>query len=264
MGQSSSIPMRAMATFARCFAALCTLLALQAPPSACAADDVTQIAVDSANPPLMYGSSTSAKGLYPALLDALFGHMGEAVALSAVPWQRAMVLLDEGRAGAGGIYKTAEREKKYDFSEPLFVERVGVYFNVRKPVQFRTLADLSGLRVGVVAGWSYGDEFDRARKAGKFIVEAVPSDIQNIGKVELGRVDIALLVTESATALLAQGQFPSVQRAAALLIETPTYLAFSKRAAKGALLVRLNAALVDMRANGSYNRIVNRELGISK
>jgi polar amino acid transport system substrate-binding protein len=226
----------------------------------CGAAEPVQIAVDGFNPPFMSGSGATARGLYPALMEAAFKEMGQPASLVPMPWPRVMIGLDEQRYGAGGIYKTAEREKLYDFSEPLFVERIGVYYEAVRPVNYRSVADLAGLRVGVIIGWSYGDEFDRARKAGRFTVESVQSDLQNLRKLELGRIDVALIVIDSASSLFENGRFPSVARSERLLAENGTYLAFHKDAHQRTLLRQFNRALHALRASGAYDRIVAREL----
>jgi polar amino acid transport system substrate-binding protein len=238
---------------------LALLLSL-APHPALAAGQVIQVNVDAANPPFMYGSPTAARGLYPSLLTTVFDRIGEPVAVSAVPWRRALLEIDAGRAGIGGIYKTTEREKKYDYSDALFVERIGVYYNRKKPIDFTADSDLHGLRIGVILGWSYGEEFDAARNAGEIIADAVPTDLQNLRKLDLGRIDAALVIVDAADPLLSEGRFPHIVRAGRLLAEKPTYLAFNKQADKALLLARFNKALAEIRADGTYARLVSREL----
>ena len=243
-----------------CSGLLAALLCATTVTAAAQAVPIVQVGVDSANPPFMYGSSTMARGLYPGLLAAAFAEMGEPVMITALPWKRVILAVDDGQAGAAGIYRNAERAKKYDFSEPIFVERIGVYYNSKKPVAFRSIADLHGLRVGVIMGWSYGDAFDQARLGGKFSVEAVPSDLQNLGKLELSRIDVALMIVDAAPVVLANKGVQTVLRCERLLAENATYLAFNKGNKRAALLDKFNAAMGELRASGAYAAIVAREL----
>jgi polar amino acid transport system substrate-binding protein len=217
-----------------------------------------RVNVDEANPPFMYAVDGRAAGLYPALLNAVFREMKEPVDIQALPWRRALMEIDASAAGVGGIYKNTERLAKYDYSAALFVERVNVYVHKdhwRKPL--KSLGDLSGMRVGVIRGWSYGDEFDRARQAGRMQVQEVTSDRQNFQKLHAARLDAVLAIDEAARAQL-QG-FPKVV-AAWTLTENPTYLAFNKSARMTAVIERFDAALAKLRAQGQADRIVEQAL----
>src|ERR1700761_9115257 len=131
--------------------------------------------------------------------------MGEDVQLSALPWKRALNDAKTGGAGIAGIYKTAERLKSYDFSDKLFDEVVQIYVVKNKGFAFHGVPDLSGKTVGVLRGWSYGDEFDAAVKAGKIRIEEVSGDIQNFEKLAAGRLDAVLAIRESAEIVISSG-----------------------------------------------------------
>lgn len=221
------------------------------------------VCVDLANPPFMSEASGKAVGVYPALIKEAFSAMGTKVLIDAKPWKRCLSELDDGITGVGGIYKNDERLQKYDFSEPIFVERMAVYFHKARPVEFANVASLVGLTVGVVRGWSYGDEFDRAVKDKKILVEDVTSDSQNFQKLGLRRLDVVLAIEEAGAGVLKSGQYPDIVASPKPLFENPTFLAFNKRAKPADLLARFNKALTDMKANGKLKRIGAAELGRS-
>lgn len=223
-----------------------------------AGDGVVTVEVDSANPPFMYGSVNHAIGLYPSIIETVFSMCGTPVVLRAVPWKRAMNDLDYGRAAVGGLYKTQERSRRYDFSAPLFVERIMVVYDKRRPVNFRTLADLNGKNVGVIAGWSYGDAFDAARDQGLFRIATDQSDIQTLRKLALGRLDVALVVNEPARALIKAMGLTQLQIAPTPLAENPVYLAFHKKARATALLNDFNARLRELQGSRIYQLLINR------
>jgi len=237
----------------RCWAGLLIGLLLA---GAAAAQQRMHVDVDEANPPFMYAQAGRAAGAYPALLGAVFREMKAEVEIRALPWRRALSEIESGAAGVGGLYQTAERLARFDYSEPLFVERINVYMP-RGPATYRGLTDLHGKRVGVIRGWSYGDEFDEARRTGTVLVEEVTSDEQNLRKLEAGRLDAALAIEEAAGPRLKQ--YPGVQRAGTLA-EKPTFLAFHKSARMGAFLERFNAALARLKKSGEADRILAQEL----
>ncbi|NRF68259.1 amino acid ABC transporter substrate-binding protein [Aquincola sp. S2] len=219
-----------------------------------------RVAVDAQNAPFMYADGERAAGVYPALLQAGFHHIGVAVRIEALPWSRALAGLDQAELGVGGIYKNSERVQKYDYSAPIFVEKLVLYVRRDKRLVFTGMQDLAGLRIGVIRGWSYGDAFDLARRAGRVETEEVASDAQNFSKLESKRLDAIVAVEQAGTAQLASGHYPSVIALQTPLAVNPTHLAFHKSADKRALLARFDSAIEAMRRSGEHDRLVGRAL----
>lgn len=217
-----------------------------------------EIAVDSGNPPFMYEKDGKAEGIYPELIRAVFKKMGIPASVKPYPWKRALQMASKGKIGIGGIYKSAEREKIFDYSVPLFTEKLLVYVPRGRGFPFTGVHDLKGKVVGVLSGWSYGEDFDKARKDRLFKVEEVSSDDLNFRKLAMGRLDCCIAIELSGNiAMDATGTRAQVE-----VLDTPlsikdTYLIFRKSTNRKALLDQFNAAVDAMRKDGSYNRIVN-------
>lgn len=226
---------------------------------ALAADPVA-INVDSENPPFMSLVAGKPAGLYPALIAAAFQTMGQTAQIEAKPWKRCITETDEGLSGTGGIYKNEDRLKKYDFSEQIFVEKMAVYFSKTKPVSFNSVADLLGKKIGVIRGWSYGDDFDKAVKEGKITIDEVKADSQNFQKLASGRVDAILAIEEAGAASLKTGQFPGIEKSPKYLFENPTFLAFNKSKKQTDILTKFNQAIDEMRKSGKHGTIASAEL----
>lgn len=226
-------------------------------PSAVAAQPVVTVDVDNANPPFMYAAGDgTAAGVYPAVVEAVFREMGQPLQLQARPWRRALSELDAGSAAVAGIYKTTERAQRYDYSEPLLVERLVVYVHRSQAWPVTKMDDHKGRLVGIIAGWSYGDAFDAARRSGAVKVEEVPSDEQNFRKLNARRLDAVIAIDESARPLLAR--FPDIVQAG-VLAENPTYLAINKSAAQRELIDRFNDALARLRRSGQLDRLLQAQ-----
>ena len=228
---------------------------------AMAADPVS-INVDIGNPPFAYARDGGRIGLgvYPVLLKAVFDRLGVPLKLQAFPWKRALLELDRGIAGVGGIYKNEVRLLKYDYSDPMFVERIAVYYNKNSPIKYNSIEDLYGKRVGVILGWSYGDDFDLARAYDQILVEPVVDVEQNFEKLSRGRIDALLAVVESGDSLLANGRYEDLVMAKTLLLANPAHLAFLKKAKQLPLIERFNKELAEMKKDGSLDKIVRQEL----
>lgn len=148
--------------------------------SPCAyADAPLTIVVDAYNPPNMYLKDGKASGLYPLLLSTIFERMNENVVIDAVPWKRVLDMVNQGVAGAGGVYKTDDRLVVYDFSAPVYNELLLVFVRRGNAFKFETVSDLNGKHVGIILGWSYGAAFDKAKEAGLFSVDTVNRDHLN-------------------------------------------------------------------------------------
>lgn len=238
-----------------------TCLALAATPLAAQATPPVVIALDAQNPPFMYaGRNGQPRGVYPQLLRAVFAQIDVPLRITCLPWPRALAGLERAEHGVGGIYLTAERQARHDFSQPLHVETIKVYARRGGLRLFDRIDDLRGLRVGVLRGWSYGEGFDAASRAGLFLAEPVASDVQNFGKLERGFLDVAVAIEQAGDTLLAGGDYPSVRALPNPLTENPTYLAFNKGAQQRALIARFDECLDKLRRSGEHARLVSQGL----
>lgn len=217
--------------------------------------------VDAENPPFMYSRGGYAAGLYPAILRVALGRCHDNVHVEAKPWKRAFAEIDRGLAGIGGLYKNAERLARYDFSEPIHVENIAVYYRRDKPIDFRMVADLYGKRVGVLRGWSYGGTFDAASRNGWIRTEEVSSDRSNFLKLMDGRLDAVLAIAESGTASMSAPGVFGIERADVYLASYPVHLAFNKKAGKSEVLACFNKTLSEMKRDGMFDRILREQLG---
>ena len=258
-----TLRLRLLLSLLGAFAIAAPIEAVEQPaaPSSEAVRPAIVVDVDAENPPFMSSRAGDAVGLYPALIRAALGRCHDHVRVQAKPWKRAFVEIDKAQAGVGGLYKNAERLAKYDFSDPIYVENIAVFYRTVQPFDFRTVADLYGKRVGVLRGWSYGDDFDVAKRNGSIATEEVSSDRSNFLKLTDGRLDAVLAIEESGQAAMAASGLHGIEQANAYLASYPVYLAFSKKAAKSDLLVCFNKALAEMKQDGAFERIVRQELG---
>lgn len=233
---------------------LCLCLSL----SFCAPVLAESVMFDAHDPPFMYDVDGQAMGVYPAILAEAFKRMGIPLEMQAVPWKRALSAIDHGQSGVGGIYKSDERLKKYDYSDKLLDEVIQVYVLRGMESEFTSVSSLTGKTIGVLSGWSYGEDFDAAARSGKIIVEAVAGDTQNFFKLMRGHVDAVLAVSEVGDMIMAGS--PDIAKAIVALpiplSNFPTFLAFNKSANKTEVLAKFNSAIAQMKADGSMNKLV--------
>ena len=212
-----------------------------------------KIGIDEADQPYMYAKDGKPAGYYPALANAIFGKLNVEILLEPKPWKKALQDADSGAAGVLGIYKNAEREAKYDYSEPFFIEKLVVYFPKGKAKPYAGIGDLAKLKVGTRQGWAYGDDYDAAARAGNLTNEAAASDEQNFGKLQAGQLDVVIATQEAGTPLAAK--FGAVA-AATPFSQGITYLIFPKSANQKELLKRFDGMVKAMKASGEFQKIV--------
>lgn len=219
------------------------------------------IAIDNANPPFMYQEEGQAKGLYPVLLRAVFQRAGIEVEVRAMPWKRALQMGENGKVGIGGIYKTAPRLEIFDYSQPLFDEKLLIYVRKGAAIKFEQISDLYDKRIGVIRGWSYTAAFDEALKSGRILASLSSSDDANFRMLASGRLDAVIAIELAGQRLIQQLQLSNVQALEPPLSINPTYLVFGKKAQQQALLQRFDQSLLGMREDGSLDELVQRAIG---
>ena len=76
------------------------------------------------------------------------------------PWRRVLHNAENGEGFVFGIYKTAERLQVYNFSEPVYSDKIWLMTRCEDKLNYNGIHDLKGKTIGIVQGSSAGDEFD--------------------------------------------------------------------------------------------------------
>lgn len=220
----------------------------------------TLVAIDNANPPFMYQQDDQPMGLYPLMLQAIFARLGEPLNIQAMPWKRALLRGATGELGIGGIYKNAERLAVFDYSAPIFEERLLLYVQRERAFAFRGVEDLHGKRIGVIRGWSYTEAFDQAARTGQIDAQEGSSDEANLRKLASGRLDAVIAIELAGQRLLSHPGLEQLEALPQPLSINPTFLVFAKQAGQLELLQRFDQALQEMRQDGSLQRLTEQAM----
>lgn len=174
---------------------LCLLCLLCLPPRGAAAQANGQMRLASLEWLPYVGAALDQGGLSVAVVQAATGKFGYDTKIEHFPWNRAMQLGGEDPRFAGYFpaYYTEERARLCYFSAAFGHSSVGLAYLKSQPLQWRKVADLAGMRIGVVAGYSNGGEFDALVKQGKLHIDASPGDAFNVKKMLAGRVRVAVI-----------------------------------------------------------------------
>jgi polar amino acid transport system substrate-binding protein len=141
--------------------------------------------------PYTFQENGRASGFEVDILKAVLATMGMEARFAAYPWMRCLDELRNGRADAlVSMLKTPERETYTWFPDTcISVSRTVFFTTPERDIAFDGFyGGLSGLNIGVILGFSYGEAFDRAaflRKDEAYTVEML------IRKLLGGRTDLA-------------------------------------------------------------------------
>jgi polar amino acid transport system substrate-binding protein len=140
-------------------------------------------------PPYVFEENGEFKGFDYETAKEVFARLGYRVELKLLPWKRCLWMVESGQADAVlDASITDERKKTMLFPDEKISDSASVLFYLRgKNFRFSELRDLRGLRIGTILGYMYSKEI---AEADYFVKEPVVDIIQNMRKLESGRIDL--------------------------------------------------------------------------
>ncbi len=220
-----------------------------------------------AKPKNWLDQSNKPQGLMIDLLEAIGQRTNLRFTYTLAPWKRAYTMSEKGQGAIIGFSKTSEREKHWHYSDPMYFDELVIVTTREKVFEFDGLDSLSGRRLAIKRGASYGDDFERARKNGVFTVVETADRAGQMQMLVLDRVD-AVLVSPGRIALetvLTENTWLRQHREDFVVLSPPyksdpNYLGIPKSMNLEKVLVPFNEALKELRADGSYDAIVQRAI----
>jgi polar amino acid transport system substrate-binding protein len=200
------------------------------------------------------------KGPLSRIVTEAFALEGITVEYGYFPWKRAYDYAKSGKwDGSVGWAPTPKHIQDFHMSTPVITVDKALFHLKNIPFDWTTIDDLKGWKVGGTAGYSYGDDWDKAVKDGRLKVEEVTTDEQNLRKLLLRRVDIVAMEVDVANYLIRAHLSPEeaamITQHPRLVMQTPICLALSRQSARSAdLLTRFNRGLRRLTESGAYER----------
>lgn len=215
--------------------------------------------------PPYVGEKLPGNGFLTAIVREAFARAGYEVKYEFMPWARLLEEVKTGRYAAGfPAYYSDERAQQYIVSDPYLSGPVRLFKRVEDNIAYTTLEDLKPYRIGVMLGYVNTPEFDAADYLQK---EGVSSNEQNIEKLLLGRIDLAVIDQFVAQYIMdtsvpqAKGKLDYLDPP---LAEKTLHILFSRQFAENEQRAQeFNAALKTMIDDGTIDRILE-EYGFKK
>lgn len=164
-------------------------------------------------PPYM-SAALPDNGLSGAYVAAVFARLGSASSIDYFPWKRTMEvgLNDPRYAGLLAVWRTPQREALCHFSAPIGSTMNVLAYRKETPIVASSLRELREAQVGIVAGYSNGEEFDALVRRGVLHVQEGVNDETNLRKLLSKRFDAMVIEKRVLRHLLAGPHFSRAER----------------------------------------------------
>ena len=180
------------------------------------------------------------------------------------PWTNAMHDVAEGQIDAVVGAGSAEAKDLVTAFEPLGINKTCFFTSSERNFRYTGVTSLNAVRLGVIAGYLYGDLIDRYVEEHRIHynrVQLVTGDkplLQNVKKLQAGRID-ALAENEMVMSFSTRKFNIKGLRNAGCEKETALYIAFSpKRSDSKRLAELMNGGMPELRSSGRFKVILKR------
>jgi len=213
-------------------------------------------------PPQVYLADGKPAGFVPALFERLSQDTGDTYRFILLPWKRA---ISESEAGHGGIVnfsRTGSRQLLFDFSEPLYKNKVELTILKERAAEFSNVNDLKGKIFGIPYGASFGGEFEKGVNDKLYFIDPDAQPASRINKLLLRRIDVAVLGQSymkyaAQTDPYTRSNQDKLTTLSFTLIDDWEYLAFPKAMHMQPALKRFNKAFSIFKKTRQYQQMVN-------
>lgn len=119
--------------------------------------------------PYSYYENGEATGIDVDIIKEAARRSGIEVKIDLFPWKRTLMMLKTGKAdGAFSLFRNNEREELFHFSNnPVHISELAAFMAKDSIAIYKSISDLYGEQVIIVAGFSISDDFDKAVRENK-------------------------------------------------------------------------------------------------
>lgn len=210
--------------------------------------------------PKYFEQDGQAKGIVVDISKYCLDEMQMPYQIKLLPWARAYTLAERGGGGVIGLSISKERELLFDFSEPIFTERIVLVVKQGREFPFEQIADLKDKLLGATTGTSYGTAFDEAIADGTMTLVGFNDTRSGLAMLQRERIDAILIGSSVDISKLAQGH-PDLQGAAFATLPAAfktdhKYMGIAKSLKMGWFLQRFNQCLKRGHDAGAFDSII--------
>ena len=203
------------------------------------------------------------KGVAVTLAREIFKRFGKDIQLQTMPWKRALFQMKHGLSDIIPMISHSEERQEYmEFTQSIFSDPIVFAYKPGAMGEFEWAdwEDLQQYMIGIVHEYEYGKNWDEAVTKYNLRTEPANKDLYNLKKLMAGRYDLTLQFRSVAKEILKS--FPDDH---GILLDTKPisqrdfYFAISKKSPLVKDIQILDQIISDMKADGSYARIMKNE-----
>ncbi len=205
------------------------------------------------------------KGIQVDMVKRMCELAGIQYSLELLPFKRAYEeVLTLKKDCIFNFYKNPERSALFDYTDPLLNNPLVIFVKKGEETKIRftgKIEELKGYQIGVMLGYTYSPEFDKAIKDNTITVDPVSSHDINFQKLSRERID--MYICEQNVGLYTAKKIGVADQVA--FLETPFkiqqgYLGIAKNNPKKIIIEKLNAALKQIKDSGEYSSFFDKYL----
>src|SRR5471030_236325 len=221
---------RAMSRMLRLTLSTALAWAALAPPTVARAAEHLSVTLTIHDYPPFIGPQLPYGGLLSRIVTEAFRLGDVDVKFTPVSSNRAITGVMMGLYDGGfGWAHAADRDRKLLYSDNSIYTFRMVFFQRRgEDHPWKTLADLAPLQIGSTLGDHYSDEFSALQENNKLHVQVAASDLNNMRKLLVGRIDLFPMEEEAGKLLIQSALTPTEQNLLSYqgvpISAVPTYL----------------------------------------
>ncbi len=223
-------------------------------------EDVFQVANSGAYPPFSYvDTAGNLVGFDVDIAEALAEKMGVEVDIQTSPWNGIVAALAGGRFDACicSMSATEERQKAVDFTDPYYSSGLSIWVK-EETDDVASIEDFEGKRVGSTLGET-GNQWATEMADGRWRNQTFQGLPDMLNALTTGRIDVMVADDIPVYVALNEDDLPIKQIDVGELPRFPAAIAVQKGSPE--LKAALNEALAEIRADGTYQAIVNTWIG---
>ena len=247
----------------------CTLVILLLFSSSALAQDIKMVKMsEDPWPPYTYGEAgkPSTGGIAVEITEEIFKRLNIDVDLMLYNWVDCLNQMRTGeRDGLIFLSKNIERQKYMDYTSQVGESRGLIYYlaerkrevGMKPPPEDWKWEDLQPNKVGITAGFNYGEDFFKARDKFHYMIYTFVTDEQNFRELALERTDIFFCTENVANELfknkpIYKNKFKTLKKP---YIHYKFYMSFSKKSPARKLIPKINSVIAEMWKDGTIGRI---------